>query len=177
MTRAAARVALRRTVTTVATRGRRDMEPPSVWYFSIIGAAEFDLARANSGTPPSRRLDRRRRAAVRERGRDARGPSAAQNLPRRAATAGDRAGDGAGLIARGLAGEKERARHRPGQRAVGLAAADAGVAVRAAAEGVGLPVVRVRGVELRGDAPPRHAENRGERSDAALDHIALGQQP
>src|SRR5207244_10218471 len=99
-----------------------------------------------------------------------------ENLPRRAAPAGDRAGDGAGLIAGRLAGEEERVRHRFGQRAVRVAAADAGVAVGAAAEGIGLPVVRVRGVELRRDAAARHAEDRGERLDASLDDVTLGQQ-
>src|SRR4051794_39169975 len=75
-----------------------------------------------------------------------------RNLPRRASPAGDRARDRAGLVARRLTGEVQRPIQRLGQRAVGLAAADAEVAVGAAAEGIGLPVVHVDGIEPRCDA-------------------------
>src|SRR5437763_3022220 len=60
-------------------------------------------------------------------------------------SADDGAGDGAGLLAvRRLAGEEERRLQRPGQRLVRVDAAHSGIRIRAAAEGIALPVVRPR---------------------------------
>src|SRR5688500_9530767 len=90
------------------------------------------------------------------------------DLPRRALTALERAGHGAGLIAaRGLAGEEQGRFDRASEGAVRCSSTDRGVRIRAAAEGISLPVMGPACCGGRVERAPAHPENLGEGIESA----------
>src|SRR5689334_17237090 len=94
-----------------------------------------------------------------------------QNLPRRALAAAQRAGDRARLVAVGrLAREEERVLDRPRERRARALPADEHVAVAAARERIGLPVLHA------GLHDARHAaEHRAQARERALELRLLRQ--